>query len=304
MSEFAKQPHPDAAHRERLSREIPGLSPRQVQVWFQNRYVLSPPTFLPQILTPGYSRAKIKRLTADDRDRMIKMRAVPDDFDNVQALHSPYGAVHGLGGNPLTSPVDFGGSYGDHMMRPLMVDVRRHGGGGGGGDDHLSPTGLSPAFGNIGFSHSGSLNGSDILSPMSAGSTDRYGYPSHLSTPLGAGTRTSNPYARPTIDTSMSMHSHHARQQIRPLQPLSIRDTLTRGRSDSLQSPLRTSMSWKGDAIDYTTYQGGSQSPQMGGRQTSGYAQDSMSGTSTGGLGGYDNSYSSKEFPPVWTHPI
>ena len=39
MSEFARQAHPDAAHREKLSRAIPGLSSRQVQVWFQNRYV-------------------------------------------------------------------------------------------------------------------------------------------------------------------------------------------------------------------------------------------------------------------------
>lgn len=37
MSEFARQAHPDSAQRERLSREIPGLTPRQVQVWFQNR---------------------------------------------------------------------------------------------------------------------------------------------------------------------------------------------------------------------------------------------------------------------------
>ncbi|KAI5281212.1 hypothetical protein KEM54_003351, partial [Ascosphaera aggregata] len=36
MNEFARQAHPDAAHRARLSKEIPGLSPRQVQVWFQN----------------------------------------------------------------------------------------------------------------------------------------------------------------------------------------------------------------------------------------------------------------------------
>ncbi|KAK3945093.1 homeobox-leucine zipper protein HDG5 [Diplogelasinospora grovesii] len=262
MSEFAKQPHPDAAHRERLSREIPGLSPRQVQVWFQNR------------------RAKIKRLTADDRDRMIKMRAVPDDFDNVQALHSPYGAVHGLG-TPITSPVDFGAS-----SYALMVDVGRRD-----GDDHLSPTGLSPAFGSIGFNPSATLSTPDILSPISPSSNDRYGYSSHLSPSLSGGPRTSNPFARQpsSLDTGMQMHNHHSRQGIRPLQPLQLRETMNRSRSDTLQSPLRSSMSWKGDSIDYTTYHGGSGSPQMGGRQSI-YPQDQMSGPSTGGLGGYDSS--------------
>ena len=37
-SEFLRQPHPDKAQRERLSKHIPGLSSRQLQVWFQNRY--------------------------------------------------------------------------------------------------------------------------------------------------------------------------------------------------------------------------------------------------------------------------
>ncbi|EEY14123.1 conserved hypothetical protein [Verticillium alfalfae VaMs.102] len=153
-------------------------------------------------------RAKIKRLTADDRDRMIKMRAVPDDFDNVQALHSPYGAVHALGA-PMASPVEFGSSaYSDHMMRPLMVDVRRSE-----AEDHMSPTGLSPAFGNIGFSASASLSNSDILSPMSPTVHDhRYGYSSHLS-PTSAGHRPTNAFGRQTsLDQSMMHGRQHARR--------------------------------------------------------------------------------------------
>ncbi|KAL6856436.1 hypothetical protein J3F83DRAFT_395828 [Trichoderma novae-zelandiae] len=193
-SEFAKQPHPDAAHRERLSREIPGLSPRQVQVWFQNR------------------RAKIKRLNADDRDRMIKMRAVPDDFDNVQALHSPYGAVHGLP-MPLAAPVDFAHhpSYQNHpIMRPLMVDVRRQE-----GTDHLSPTGLTPSFGSIGFHASSAANSSGVMSPLSPHSSDRY-------PPHGSG----GPHS------SLEAHRHG----VRPHQAFNGRDSISRPRSESLQS--------------------------------------------------------------------
>lgn len=267
MSEFAKQPHPDAAHRERLSREIPGLSPRQVQVWFQNR------------------RAKIKRMTADDRDRMIKMRAVPDDFDNVQALHSPYGAVHTLA-TPISSPMDFGNpSYAEHMMRPLMVDTMRR----NEGEDSMSSTGLSPGFGGIGFTPSaGSMSNPDILSPMSASYNDRSGYSSsHLTSPLSSGSRTSNPFARQgSMDTGMMQ----SRQGIRPLQPLQLRETMSRSRSD-LQSPLRSSMSWKGDSIDYT-YQGQSGSPGVGGRHPSVYQPDQMSSAPNSGLSYDSNAYS------------
>lgn len=218
---------------------------------------------------------------------MIKMRAVPDDFDNVQALHSPYGAVHGLG-TPLGSPVGFGtSSYTDHLMRgPLVVDVRRAEGG-----DTMSSTGLSPAFGGIGFNGSASMSNPELLTPMSHESGDRYDYTNQL-TPLSAGPRTSNPFNRqPGMDGGMPVHSHHSRQPIRPLQPLQLRETLNRSRSDSLQSPLRSSMSWKGDSIDYTTYHAGSGSPQpLSGRQASVYQPPEPTT-----LGGYESStYASK----------
>ena len=289
MSEFAKQPHPDAAHRERLSREIPGLSPRQVQVWFQNRYVHVLCAVVSTKINVESSRAKIKRLTADDRDRMIKMRAVPDDFDNVQALHSPYGAVHNLGGTPISSPVDFGTSaYAEHMMRPLMVDTMRR----PEGEDHLSPTGLTPGFGSIGFPSAGGLSNPDILSPLSPPS-DRGGYYSSLTSPLGSGPRSSNPYNR---QNSMDSGSQMAgRQAIRPLQPLHLRDTLTRSRSENLHSPLRSSMSWKGDSIDYNSYHHGSGgSPTLSARQQSMYQPEPMSGSSSSGIGYESGTYTSK----------
>ena len=219
---------------------------------------------------------------------MIKMRAVPDDFDNVQALHSPYGAVHGLG-TPMASPVGFGpGPYPDHLMRgPLVVDVRRAEGG-----EHMPSSGLSPAFGNIGFNTSASMSNPDLLTPMSQESSDRYDYSNHL-TPLSAGPRTSNPFARQgSMETGMAVQSHHSRQQMRPLQPLQLRETLTRSRSDNLQSPLRSSMSWKGDSIDYSSYHPAAGSPTpLSGRQQSVYQpSEGLSGSPSTTLGGYESS--------------
>ncbi|KXJ92754.1 hypothetical protein Micbo1qcDRAFT_50819 [Microdochium bolleyi] len=240
MSEFAKQPHPDAAHRERLSREIPGLSPRQVQVWFQNR------------------RAKIKRLTADDRDRMIKMRAVPDDFDNVQALHSPYGAVHALG-TPMASPSGYVGSpYGDHnMMRPLMGDPSRR----VEGDSALSQTPMHSSYGGIGgFPSATPVPSSDLPSPLSTSPNERNYFSHQMTSPLSASQRSSHPYGRNDgVDTEN--HLQTSPQLMRPLQPLHLRETLSRARSESIQSPLRSSMSWKGDSIDYNAFPIGSGSP-------------------------------------------
>ncbi|KAF5021161.1 hypothetical protein F66182_6807 [Fusarium sp. NRRL 66182] len=271
MSEFAKQPHPDAAHRERLSREIPGLSARQVQVWFQNR------------------RAKIKRLNADDRDRMIKMRAVPEGFDNVQALHSPYGAVHGMNA-PVAAPGQFNTqSYAQHMMRPLIVDVRRND-----ANEHASPTSMTPGFGGIGYSPAGSMGSSGIVSPLSPASNDRYAYGGPFSAPLAGSPRTLHPFGQQHgLGTPIEM----SRSSPHPMQPSLLRDTISRARSESSQSPLRPTMSWKGDAIDYS-YRGANTSPSLADRQPPLY-QPTPIGQPLSGLSAYGvNSIPSSRTPP------
>ena len=188
----------------------------------------------------------------------------------------------------MQSPVEFVPAYADHMMRPLMVDtMRRHD-----NDEHISPTGLSPAFGRIGFTASGSMGTPDVLSPLSLNSTDRY-FPSHLSSPLSAGTRSSNPFGQPQNSSDNYQTLSHSRQQVRPLQPLQLRETMTRSRSESLQSPLRSSMSWKGETIDYGSYQIGQPSPQLSGRQQSLYQPEQIGNSSVSATQYEVNAYSS-----------
>lgn len=53
-------------------------------------------------------RAKIKRLNEEDRDQVLRMRTVPEDFDNVQALHSPYGASRNIAQQHMRYPSEPG----------------------------------------------------------------------------------------------------------------------------------------------------------------------------------------------------
>ncbi|KAI5360926.1 putative Homeobox domain-containing protein [Septoria linicola] len=213
MSEFARQAHPDAAHRERLAREIPGLSARQVQVWFQNR------------------RAKLKRLTNDDRERMLRSRALPADFDTTQALHSPFGAQASSMGASVSTLGAYG--YGDSSgVRPLTLDTLRrvpdyehynH--------QYSSPTGVSPALSAFGFTPPQSA--SDHLSPGSVASSMSPYVLQH-----------SGPYDRrpPTGLPTVSHTSYPAQQQ--QLHRMPLHERLGRNMGEPTGSPLRSSVSY------------------------------------------------------------
>ncbi|GAB7350633.1 hypothetical protein MBLNU459_g1196t1 [Dothideomycetes sp. NU459] len=213
MSEFARQAHPDAGHRERLSREIPGLSPRQVQVWFQNR------------------RAKLKRLTAEDRERMMKSRALPENFDMTPSLHSGFTGQGSGGGTPNTSPGTYGQVLHPGQMRPLTLDTLRRGV--EIGPSYVSPTGLPSALGSMAFTPPQSAT--DTISPVSAGpDLSGFGFPPRpiMDSPRGGLYR--GPHA------PSGSYSGQYGQPAR----LTLHDRFQRPSGETASSPLRSSMSY------------------------------------------------------------
>ncbi|KAK6341737.1 hypothetical protein TWF696_008802 [Orbilia brochopaga] len=168
MSEFARQAHPDAAHRERLSREIPGLSPRQVQVWFQNR------------------RAKLKRMSSDDRDRMMRSRALPEEFPLLQTLHS-YGSKLT---ETRSSPVEPYASKHAEIKPIGYQPFQRH----IASDLSSINTSHHHAYDAIPFSSPRGLVG--IPSPISTANAERNPFP-YLSTPIASKPTRGNPFSSP-----------------------------------------------------------------------------------------------------------
>jgi hypothetical protein len=159
----------------------------------------------------------------------MRSRALPDDFDMAHALHAPFGNAHGLG-TPLASPAGFSPSFSDgNMMRPLSIDTLRR----GPLESHMSPSGMSPAFG--GFAFTPPQSATDTLSPVSAHDSSPFGFPS---APLDHSPRTSNPFSLPT-STPSSYSTHHN------VPRLSLHaDRIVRSRAESLNSPLRSSVGY------------------------------------------------------------
>ncbi|OJD18117.1 hypothetical protein AJ78_01835 [Emergomyces pasteurianus Ep9510] len=230
MSEFSRQAHPDAAHRARLSKEIPGLSPRQVQVWFQNR------------------RAKLKRLTSNDREKVLILRTSADDFDIAQAGRSPYGNWH-QASNTLTSL----GNYfnfnspqerGD-ILTPLMIDIA-----GSPRDEEYATSPLSPSStcgGYLPSPTSASASGSEPEFSLISTEGDRAALYASFSNQQPSAPRYIGPFTRSrsfpnAFSQTPYLHSSGLHQPDR-----------TRPRAGSLGSPLQASISYTQTITDYGT---------------------------------------------------
>ncbi|GAM87994.1 hypothetical protein ANO11243_060230 [Dothideomycetidae sp. 11243] len=211
MGEFARDAHPDAAHRERLSQEIPGLSPRQVQVWFQNR------------------RAKLKRMSAEDRDRMMRSRALPEHFSLAQSSGRSFLQASSSGqsaaGRLLHAPEV--SRYAD--LRPLTLDTA--GRTVTSESNYASPTSVTPALGA--FSFTPPQSATETQSPISAaGEYGSFGFRSVMGSPrrtlLSPGHSSASSYSS-SVPTTLNRVPTVDRQRQSSVDfvPLSLRSNLT-----------------------------------------------------------------------------
>ena len=177
-------------------------------------------------------RAKLKRLTNDDRERMMESRAVPEDFDMTQALRSPYGVQtfpsmsYSSSVAPTTLvPTPTQGSSPQPLMigrpRPQMID-----------ESLLSPTSTVSQVGSL-YSPPDSLPPSGPLSPASPpGNRTNFPAPSDKIT---------NPFVRSgNLPTSF---------RTPPNKP-QLHNGMPRAGTASITSPLRSSFSYGDTPVD------------------------------------------------------
>lgn len=194
------------------------------------------------MLTENNRRAKLKRLTSDDRERMMRSRALPDDFDMARALHSPFGVAPNPN-PPLSSPAPYAPAFPEgNMIRPLNLDALRS----MPESSHLSPTSMPPQYGYSSFTPPQSAT--ETMSPVSGVSE---GTPFSFSPALDGSPRRNNPFSG-SLGPASTFTSH-------PQVPrLHIHDRPGQNRSDSVHSPLRSGLSYSSNP-DYSESDSGSQ---------------------------------------------
>ena len=184
-------------------------------------------------------RAKLKRLTGDDQERVIKSRAPPEDFDTAQALRSAFGGYPRSVETPLISPT-YSTTYVDTgMTRTSLIDgFRRQ------DDRTTSPNSMHSVSVNY-YTSSSSYPASENLSPVSSMSESShiFGQP--------ASQITSQPSTSPFARSSSFPALYHGYPNIQELQ---IREEITKQQASSLASPR---------SLDFST----ENSPVPGGHQ-------------------------------------
>lgn len=175
-------------------------------------------------------RAKLKRMSSDDRERMMKSRALPEEFPILQTLHT-YGSGRMMG-TPIASPTEYSPTtnMGYGRTDPLR---RRHL---GEEDVVVSPT--TPGFAGLSFTPTTSSG--ELLSPVSS-TGERPSYLGYMTAPLGPQQR-GNPFSRPTDPFRTSVPR------------LQLQD-IPRSMSESASSPLRSSTPYSANTIDHGEYQ-------------------------------------------------
>ena len=170
----------------------------------------------------SHRRAKLKRLTAPDRERMMRSRALPEDFDRSTTLHSAFSRTNSTNINTTMSPSNRASESVHALNTPPIFGHRRDLSGG------TSSSSIQSVFSEPLWDQS-SGPGLQFNSPLSP--TDRILYRDSLASQLLASQHSiqhSIPYAR-----SRSNPSVHA-------QPL---DRQSRMRAGSLASPRSAGLS-------------------------------------------------------------
>lgn len=122
--------------------------------------MLRHPKFVKPMLSHDHRRAKLKRLTSDDQDRMIRSRALPADFDLSRTLQPTFGERRQSSSsfNQMPDPNLFGGG---EQRRPQNTPLGPSDG------RYVPPLSMAPVSGHS-ATNPGLAAGSVTISPVSS----------------------------------------------------------------------------------------------------------------------------------------